>query len=186
MFRSPENKVLVTLNARNENDQQLFCKDLADSIAEVSEKKIKKSNKEFHFIFNFFLLIQTNEVDIILNSKSKGFEPVKREQSNNKPSASYVKNANTAGNASSGGARYSNGRGNAHNNAADAMQKEETTTAIMTIKKSSSMTNSSLSINNAKSDNFHPAGVKRVNSQLDMNNLVDQRKLNGSVLSLGN
>ena len=32
----PEKKVLITLNARNENDQQLFCRDLAESIAEVS------------------------------------------------------------------------------------------------------------------------------------------------------
>jgi hypothetical protein len=32
----PEKKVLVTLNARNENDQQLFCHDLAEAIAEVT------------------------------------------------------------------------------------------------------------------------------------------------------
>lgn len=32
----PEKKVLITFNARNENDQQLFCKDLAEAIAEVS------------------------------------------------------------------------------------------------------------------------------------------------------
>jgi hypothetical protein len=31
----PEKKVLITFNARNENDQQLFCRDLAESIAEV-------------------------------------------------------------------------------------------------------------------------------------------------------
>ena len=31
----PEKKVLITFNARNENDQQLFCKDLAEAIAEV-------------------------------------------------------------------------------------------------------------------------------------------------------
>lgn len=126
-------------------------------------------------------------MEIILNSKTKGFEPtVKSEQSTNNKPASYVKNANTLANASSGGARYSNGRGYVHNNAADAVQKDETT--AVTIKKSSSMTSSSLSINNAAaSDNFqHLAGVKRVNSNLDMSNLVDQRKLNGSVLSLGN
>lgn len=31
----PEKKVLITFNARNENDQQLFCRDLAEAIAEV-------------------------------------------------------------------------------------------------------------------------------------------------------
>jgi len=33
----PEKKVLITFNARNENDQQLFCRDLAESIAEANE-----------------------------------------------------------------------------------------------------------------------------------------------------
>lgn len=33
----PEKKVLITFNARNENDQQLFCRDLAESIAESNE-----------------------------------------------------------------------------------------------------------------------------------------------------
>jgi hypothetical protein len=36
LIRMPEKKVLITFNARNENDQQLFCRDLAESIAEVS------------------------------------------------------------------------------------------------------------------------------------------------------
>lgn len=42
----PEKKVLITFNAKNENDQQLFCRDLAESIAEVI----------FSFFFSFFLL----------------------------------------------------------------------------------------------------------------------------------
>lgn len=36
LIKMPEKKVLVTFNARNENDQQLFCRDLVESIAEVS------------------------------------------------------------------------------------------------------------------------------------------------------
>lgn len=37
LIRMPEKKVLITFNARNENDQQLFCRDLAESIAEANE-----------------------------------------------------------------------------------------------------------------------------------------------------
>ncbi len=37
LIRMPEKKVLITFNARNENDQQLFCRDLAESIAEVRD-----------------------------------------------------------------------------------------------------------------------------------------------------
>jgi hypothetical protein len=36
LIKMPENKILITFNARNENDQKLFCRDLADSIAEVN------------------------------------------------------------------------------------------------------------------------------------------------------
>lgn len=37
LIRMPEKKVLITFNARNENDQQLFCRDLAEAIAESNE-----------------------------------------------------------------------------------------------------------------------------------------------------
>jgi IQ motif and SEC7 domain-containing protein len=36
LIRMPEKKVLITFNARNENDQQFFCRDLAEAIAEVT------------------------------------------------------------------------------------------------------------------------------------------------------
>ena len=59
----PEKKVLITLNARNENDQQLFCRDLAESIAEVSLYVIINlylytlfSNQDFLFQITFFFV----------------------------------------------------------------------------------------------------------------------------------
>jgi hypothetical protein len=42
----PEKKVLISLNARNENDQQLFCRDLAEAIAECNEIESIKSKSE--------------------------------------------------------------------------------------------------------------------------------------------
>ena len=124
-------------------------------------------------------------MEIILNSKSKSSSTDSTTTTATTKPVSYVKNANALANASGSGARYSGGRDHVHNNAGDAVQKSPST--AMTIKKSSSMTNSSLSINNVPSNHFQttPGTVKRVNSNLDMNNLVDQRKLNGSLLSLG-
>lgn len=43
----PEKKVLITFNARNENDQQLFCRDLAESIAESNEIDQLRIKNEF-------------------------------------------------------------------------------------------------------------------------------------------
>lgn len=50
----PEKKVLATFNARNENDQKLFCRDLAESIAEVSHLNAFLRCKYLKLIFNSF------------------------------------------------------------------------------------------------------------------------------------
>ena len=40
LIRMSDKKVLITFNARNKNDQHLFCKDLSDAIAEVNLLKL--------------------------------------------------------------------------------------------------------------------------------------------------
>ena len=65
LIRMPEKKVLITFNARNENDQQFFCRDLAEAIAEVTIYSVFCYLKiDFEFYKN---LRSSTIINIIIN-----------------------------------------------------------------------------------------------------------------------
>ena len=116
----PEKKVLITFNARNENDQQLFCRDLAESIAESNEIEALriKNELEKYKPNNFTKLNESNTSQVVpgkINQCNNSIKPSKSVTIETKPvsnrhssdsTASSVKSSSS--NASSTGISTSN------------------------------------------------------------------------------